>query len=154
MRGCFTCQMVLKLLSQHKQAYADEDAALGMGEVRVYPRDYQFGLLLGYIVPQHRFHKRVEAESAGNGKQQGQNRDDGQQGAVCQSRCSYRNAVAQKLPDGQYDDFYAGIKAALHGSNFILGDAPDAVTEKLQPVPDGFLVHRCVGLMKKIAARL
>ena len=113
-----------------------------MFKIRVNPRNDQLGLFFGNVAAEHGFYERVEPEAAGDGKQQGKNRDDGKQGTVCQGRGAYQHAVVQKLADGQDDDFDAGIEPSLYGRHFVFRNAPDAVAEKLQPIPDCCLFHK------------
>lgn len=92
---------------QHNKTDTDEDTALGMFQIRVYLRNNQFALLACHSLPELDFHQGVEAEPACDGKQDGKDRNDGQQGTVCQCGCPYLDTVVQKLIDGKINDFNA-----------------------------------------------
>ena len=134
---------------QHDEAHSDEDPALGMLQIGLHPCEDQFGLLVHHSFAELGFDHGIHAEASGDGKQDGQNRDDGEQGAVGQCRCTHRNAVVHELVGGQQEDFDTVVDLFSDGSDLIVGDAPDVFGKELLPAEDILLVHKDRGSSDK-----
>lgn len=123
---------------QHHQAHADEDAVLRLGQVGVdEAQDVLHGLRIASEALHHlALHQLVEAESPGDGKDDGQYRHDGQQRAVGQRRGLVGQAVLGEVVDAEVDGLDHGDQREGGARHLILRDAPDVVGEKFPELAD------------------
>ena len=73
----------------------------------------------------------AETETTGYGEYNGKNRDNGQQGAVCQCCCSGHHPFGQKEANGQNQFFRHLHQQELDGRNILCLDSPYSSMEKL-----------------------
>ena len=127
---------------QHDEAHADEDAVLRLRQVGV--DDVQDGaarlvqaaeagqnFMLDHI---------VEAEPAGDGKNHGQDGDEGKQGAVGQGGGLVGQTVLGEAVDAEVDSLDDGVDGEGGFVHLVFGDAPDVIGEEFPKSCDS-LVH-------------
>ena len=127
---------------QHDEAHADEDAVLRLRQVGVddvhdgAARLVQATEAGGYLV----FYHVVEAEPAGDGKNHGQDGDEGKQGAVGQGGGLVGQSVLGEAVDAEVDGLDDGVDGEGGFVHLVFGDAPDVIGEEFPKSCDS-LVH-------------
>ena len=127
---------------QHDEAHADEDAVLRLRQVGVddvhdgAARLVQATEAGGYLV----FYHVVEAEPAGDGKNHGQDGDEGKQGAVGQGGGLVGQSVLGEAVDAEVDGLDDGVDGKGGFVHLVFGDAPDVIGEEFPKSCDS-LVH-------------
>ena len=126
---------------QHDQAYPDEYAAFGLGQVGVYKLEDDFR---GFVVPPEPhpdlvLHQIGEAEPARYGKQDGKYGDYGKQRAIGQCGSLVGQSVLGEAGDAQVDGLDYVVEGKCGLGDFILRDTPDVVCQKLPEGGDAFI---------------
>ena len=127
---------------QHDETHADEDAVLRLRQVGV--DDVQDGaarlVQAAEACSNFVLYHVVEAESARNGEDHGQDGDEGKQRAIGQGSGLVGQSVLGKSVDTEVDSLDDGIDGEGGLVHLVLRDAPDVIGEEL-PESCDFLVH-------------
>ena len=118
---------------QHDKAYSDEDSALGLRQIGVDKLEYEFGSPCdsAKTVDNLVFHQVVESESTGNGKQNGQDGYDGEQGAISQCGCFVGQTVLCEAGNAEIDGLDDVIERESRFGDFVFRNTPDVVGQEL-----------------------
>ena len=101
---------------------------------------FRMALLVSFRPPNFVLYHVVEAESARDGEDHGQDGDEGKQRAIGQGSGLVGQSVLGKSVDTEVDSLDDGIDGEGGLVHLVLRDAPDVIGEEL-PESCDFLVH-------------